>query len=194
MRYILASDMHSKKPSQESGVKSQELGVKKTRYSLLVTVLLATACCLLLTAYSSAEIIDRVVAYVDDTAITLSEFEKTYNEMRVAIKDITKEEVINSMINRVLLLHEARKMRLEAPTKDELIKDYIDIKIRSPIFVRESDIVEFYKTHIDRFKGVDYLRVRDEIESYLFEVKTNRRLQSHLEELRANAEIKIQLK
>jgi hypothetical protein len=134
-----------------------------------------------------------VVAYVDDTAITLSEFEETYNEMREAVKDITKEEAINSMINSVLLLHEARKMRLDAPTKEDLVKDYIDIKIRSLIFIRESDIRAFYEKNIDKFKGIDYLQVRDEIESYLFELETNRRLQSHLEQLRANAEIKIQL-
>jgi hypothetical protein len=134
-----------------------------------------------------------VVAYVDDTAITLSEFEDTYNEMREAVKDITQEETINSMINSVLLLHEARKMRLDAPTKEDLVKDYIDIKIRSLIFIRESDIRAFYEKNIDKFKGIDYLQVRDEIESYLFELETNRRLQSHLEQLRANAEIKIQL-
>jgi hypothetical protein len=175
--------MHSKKQ-----VSSRHYAV-----GTIIHFLLLTAYCLLLTAYSSAEIINRVVAYVDDTAITLSEFEETYNEMREAVKDITKEETINSMINSVLLLHEARKMRLDAPTKEDLVKDYIDIKIRSLIFIRESDIRAFYEKNIDKFKGIDYLQVRDEIESYLFELETNRRLQSHLEQLRANAEIKIQL-
>jgi len=190
VRYISASDMRF-------STKVQKCRSAKALIRITITLCFVFYCSTALLLHCSksyAEIIDRVVAYVDDTAITLSEFEKTYNEMQEEIKDITKEEAINSMINSVLLLHEARKMRLEAPTKDELIKEYIDIKIRSPIFVRESDVIEFYKIHIDRFKDIDYLQVRDEIESYLFELETNRRLQSHLEELRANAEIKIQLK
>jgi hypothetical protein len=179
--------MHSKKQSQESEVKKTGYWLLATGYWLLVTGYW------LLSTIAYAAIIDRVVAYVDDTAITLSEFEETHNDMREKIKDITKDEVINSMINRELLLREARRMRLDAPTKDELVKDYIDIKIRSLIFIREGDIRAFYENNIDKFKGVDYLRVRDEIESYLFELETNRQLQSHLEQLRANAEIKIQL-
>jgi len=183
VRYISASDMRFKK----------QAGSRRYAVGAIIYFLLFTAYCVMFTAHSSAEIITRVVAYVDDTAITLSEFKETYNEMREAVKDITKEEVINSMINSTLFLHEARKMRLDAPTKEELVNEYIDIKIRSLIFIRESDIIEFYEKNIDKFKGVDYLLVRDEIERYLFELEMNRRLKSHLEQLRANAEIKIQL-
>lgn len=141
-----------------------------------------------------AEVIDRAVAYVDDTAITLSEFQENYIKMKKTVTDITEEDVINSMINRLLLIKEAKKMKLEAPTDDELLKDYIDIKIGSLILIKEDAINRFYMEHTNEFKGRDYLSVRDEIEKYLFELETNRQLKRHLEELRNHAEVKVQLK
>lgn len=155
--------------------------------------------CLLLTLNSqlstvcSAEVLNRVVAYVDDSAITLSEFRETFVRMKMTVSNISAEEVIASMINRRLLLKEAAKMRLEAATKDELLKDYIDIKIKASILIREKDTERFYNEHREDFKGKDYASVRDEIDKYLFEMEVNRQLKKHIEDLRANAEIKVQL-
>lgn len=140
-----------------------------------------------------SEVIDRAVAYVDDTAITLSEFQENYIKMKKEAAGITEEDVINSMINRLLLIKEAKKIKLEAPTDDELLKDYIDIKIRSLIIIKEDAVKQFYMEHINEFRGRDYLSVRDEIENYLFEMQTNRQLKRHLEDLRANADIKINI-
>lgn len=156
-------------------------------------VLLHVICYSLLVTVCSAEVIDRVVAYVDDTAITLSEFQKTYATTKETVGSVSEEDVINSMINSLLLLKEARSMRLDAPTKDDMLKDYIDIKIKSAIIIREDEMESFYIKNIGNFKGKDYVSVRDEIEKYLFEAETNKRLKKHLEELRSNAEIKIQL-
>ncbi|GER94671.1 hypothetical protein A45J_2435 [hot springs metagenome] len=158
-----------------------------------IIILLATGYWLLSTIVC-ADVIDRVVAYVDDTAITLSEFKETYLKMKKTAMEITEEDVINSMINRLLLIKEAKKMKLEAHTDDELLKDYIDIKIRSLILIKESAINQFYMEHIKEFKGRDYLSVRDEIEKYLFELETNKQLKKHLEELRANSEVIVQIK
>ncbi len=197
MRYISASGMHSKDRGK---------GLKISSYSgicLLLPIanrLLPIACFLLLLTSNFllptcgyAELIDRVVAYVDDTAITLSEFQENYIKMEKTVAGTTEEEVINSIINRLLLIKEAKRMKLEAPTDDELLEDYIDIKIGSLILIKEDAINQFYTEHIDEFKGRDYLSVRDEIEKYLFEMETNRQLKRHLEELRAKAEVKIQL-
>lgn len=140
-----------------------------------------------------AEVVDRVIASVDDTAITLSEFEEQYATVAKKLKEVVGDEVLNSMINSLLLLNEAKKMRLEAPTKDEIVRDYIDIRIKAPIVIREEEIEAFYRAHADEFGGKEYIAVRDEIESYLFELETNRQLKKHLEELRRQAEIVIQL-
>ncbi len=195
MKYISALGMHFKdsniKDSNKLRVTSNKLKTKD-KYPLLVG-LLAACYLLLVTASCYAGLIDRVVAYVDETAITLSEFQKNYARTKETVSDISGENVLNSMINSLLLLKEAKKMRLEAPTKDEVIKEYIDVKIKSAIIIREEDVERFYREHTGDFKGKDYISVRDEIERYLFELETNRQLKKHLDELRSHAEIKIQL-
>ncbi len=140
---------------------------------------------------SHAIIIDRLAAYVDDTAITLSEFDIEFRKMTKATPDISKKEVMDSIINRILLIKEARKIRLDANTEDELVNLYLDIKIRSRLFVKEEEIVNFYKEYIGEFKGQDYLLVKDQIEYYLLEKELNDILKKHIEELRRNAEIKV---
>ncbi len=140
---------------------------------------------------SFAIIIDRLAAYVDDTAITLSEFDIEFQKMSKATPDISKKEVMDSIINRILLIKEAKKIRLDANTEDELVNLYLDIKIRSRLFVKDEEIMNFYKEYIGEFKGQDYLLVKDQIENYLLEKELNDILKKHIEELRRNAEIKV---
>ncbi len=141
----------------------------------------------------SAAIFDRVVAFVGDQAITLSEFREQYRNTLKVSPDVTGEDVINTMINRLLLVKEAKKYRIEAPTQDEMIRDYIDFKVRAFIRVGESDVEEFYRKNRNQFSGKDYDEVRGEIEKYLTEKELNERLKETLKELRKNAYIKIQL-
>jgi hypothetical protein len=136
---------------------------------------------------------DRVVAFVDNTAITLSELETTYNVTSKVTPDITKEEVLNTMINRILLLREADKLKLEAPAEDELLNEYIDLKIRAFIRIKEENLKDFYEKNYSNFQGKELDDVRDEIENYLIEEKVNQRLKSHINELREKACIKIKL-
>jgi hypothetical protein len=140
-----------------------------------------------------AEIRDRVVAFVDNDAITLSELEEQYNNTIQITPDITKEEVLNTMVNRLLLLREARKIKLEALTEDALLKEYIDLKIRAFIRVKEEDVVDFYEKHIDDFQENELETVREEIENVLLEKALNERLKSHINELKKKACVKIQL-
>lgn len=206
MRYISASGMHFK-GSNKSIVKSNEKFNSQQFNSSLITrhsslnnvtrcsllIILFSACCLLLAAYSHAVMIDRVIAYVDDTAITLSEFKENYEKMEKTMTDIKEEDIVNSLINRQILMNEAKRMKLEAPSDDEILKDYIDIKIGSLIFIKEDDIHKFYIENSAEFNGHDYLAVRDDIEKYLFNLEMNKQLKKHLEGLRADKEIKIHL-
>jgi outer membrane protein assembly factor BamA len=75
-------------------------------------------------------ITDRVVAFVDNTAITLSEFEDVYSNSLMATPGITKEEVLDTMVNRLLLIRKANRPRLEASSEDELLEEYIDLNLR----------------------------------------------------------------
>ncbi len=155
--------------------------------------LLCTVHCLLFTALSEAAIFDRVVAFVDDQAITLSELQEQFGVAKKLAPDITEEEVLNTMINRILLWRQAKKYRIEAPTRDAMIDEYVDLKVRAFIRVSEADIEEFYQKNQDKFAGKTLDSVRDEIEKYLTEKQLNSRLKETLKELRENAYVKIQL-
>jgi hypothetical protein len=172
-------------------VNSKELRMKQK--ALYIGMLLIT---LLFKLYASvhADIKDRVVAFVDNNAITLSELEAKYEETLKVTPAITKEEVLTTMVNRLLLLDEARKMKLEAPTEDALLKEYIDLKIRSFIRIKEEEITDFYKKHITEFHGRELDDVREDIEKYLTEKEVNERLKAHISELRERSCVRMQLK
>jgi hypothetical protein len=143
---------------------------------------------------AEAEIFDRVVAYVDDQAITLSELQEQVDISRKLAPDITEDEVLNTMINRLLLLREAKKYSIEAPSKEEILNEYIDLKVRAFIRVSERDMEVFYGTNQSKFGGKDYDEVREEIEKYLTEKELNERLKETLKELRKKAYVKVQLR
>ncbi len=176
---------------EKSAVKS----FPATCYWLLTTSLFLTltTCYLLLATCVYADILERVVAYVDDRAITLSEFNENAERTRKTLSNVSDVDIINSMINRLLLVQAAKKMRLEAPNEDELVREYTDIKIKASIIIEEEEIERFYSDNKDKFKGLDYFAVRDEIEKYLTEIETNKQLKKDIDELRAQADIRIQL-
>lgn len=147
----------------------------------------------LFTSHAEAVIFDRVVAFVDDQAITLSELREQFGVAKKLAPDITEEEVLDTMVNRILLWRQAKKYRIEAPTRDAMIDEYVDLKVRAFIRVSEADIEEFYKKNQDKFAGKTLDSVRDEIEKYLTEKQLNSRLKETLKELRQNAYVKIQL-
>ena len=136
---------------------------------------------------------DRVVAYVDTTAITLSELEKKHDETLHATPSVTREEVLSTMINRVLLLREARKIRLKSEDEDALMREYVDLKIRAFIRIPDEEIRAFYDTHVAEFEGKVLDEVREDVENLLIEQEVNERLKKHIGELRNLACIKIQL-
>jgi hypothetical protein len=142
----------------------------------------------------AAIIQDRVVAFVDNQAITLSEFRVQYENTVKISPSVTEEDVLNTIINRMVLLKEAKKYRIEAPTKEEVIKEYINLKIRAFLRVSDAEIEGFYRKNQAEFKGREYDEVRAEIENYLTEKLLNEKLMATLKELRKNAYIKIQLK
>jgi hypothetical protein len=82
---------------------------------------------------------------------------------------------------------------LEAPSEDELLKEYIDLKIRAFIRIKEEELVDFYNKNNSKFEGKELEVVRDYIENYLVEHGVNQRLKVHINELREKSCIKIQL-
>ncbi|MDQ7787250.1 MAG: hypothetical protein RDU01_06540 [Thermodesulfovibrionales bacterium] len=156
----------------------------------------STLCFLLFALCSSllAETIrDRLVASIDNTAITLSDLEEKYAATVKVLPDITREEVLNSMVNRMLLVREGQKIRIEAPSEDELMNEYIDLKIRAFIRIKDEEASEYYNSHREAFGEKELDDVREEIENYLTERELNDRLKFHLAELKKKACINIRL-
>jgi hypothetical protein len=83
---------------------------------------------------------------------------------------------------------------LEAPSEEDLLKEYVDLKIKAFIRIKEDEIKAFHDEHIANFEGRELDEVRDDIENYLSEKELNLRLKAHISELRDSACIKVQLK
>jgi hypothetical protein len=188
--FLKRMDSRLRTPDNEfRGQASGMTVIKRTFCDVVIIFLMLFAPCSLL----FAGIKDRVVAFVDAQAITFSELEMKFIESRKVKTDITKEEVLNTMINRVLLLREAKKIRLEAPSEEELLREYIDMKIRALIRVKEEEIHDYYNKHIENFEGKELEDMRDDIENYLIEHDLNERLKSHINELKEKTCVRIQL-
>ena len=158
----------------------------------VIHLLLATLSILLMSGIVVyAEISDRVVAFVDDQAITMSELDEQYKNTTKISSDITMGEVLETMINRILLLREARKYRIESASVEQVMSEYIDLKIRAFIRVGEDDIEKFYEENKADFAGKEFEDVRNEIDAYLTEKELNKRLKETLRELRKDAYIRI---
>lgn len=138
-----------------------------------------------------AEVIERVSAFIDDEAITLSELEDAFQKALKVKPDISHLEVLNTMINKTLILRDAKRLRLEAESDEAVIEQYIDLKVRAFINVPEKEIEDFFNKNRAEFKGLKLQDVRDKIEAYLKEKEVNERLKSHLEKLRSDSYIKI---
>ena len=161
---------------------------------ILACALLLVTCQLLLVTDGSTAVSDRVIAFVDDHAVTMSELDEQYQSTIKISPDITIEEVLDTMINKILILREARKYRIEAPSLEQVMNEYIDLKIRAFIRVGESDIEKFYRENESNFAGKEFEDVRDEIDKYLTEKELNERLKEVLRELRKDAYIRIFIK
>ncbi len=202
MSYISASVMHFKGRGQGSGDRGQEKinPVSCILHRTLFILLLFTVHCSLFTVVH-AEVLERIVAIVDDEVVMLSEFNETFKSTSARdyrIK-VTQKEVLDSLINRILLLKEAKRFNIEhasvIQTEDDdvLINEYIERRLRAFIYIPFDEIELFFKENKESFGGKDFYDVRDEIEEYLIEKELNKKLIKHIEELRKNAYIRIQL-
>lgn len=147
----------------------------------------------LLPAFVGAEVIDRVVAFIDDTAITQTELEDTYAETVKITPGATRLEALETMMNRRLLLREARKLRLKGENDSDILEQYINLKVKAFIRIEEDAVRKFYNENREKMGGMDYSSVRGDIERYLREIEVNRRLRDHLAELREKSYVKILL-
>ena len=164
---------------------------RKDRKTLYLFYLLFFTSYFLFPVCSSAVLIDRVVAFIDNRAITLRELEDSYEKAKKASPGITMKEALNTMINRRLLIDEAKKLKIEGKDDKEILDRFIEMKVRALIRIREEDMEDFYNKNKSEFKDKNFEDVRDRIEEYLTEKEVNILLEKHIRELRAKAYIKI---
>lgn len=136
------------------------------------------------------EVIDRIVFYVDNQAVTLRDFNRFSSEIKKKIQTISNREIVDLMINRTLLLKNARELFLEG-SDDEIINSFIDFRIKSKIIITENQLRDYYEKNKAQFEGRSYQSLREEIEKYLFERELNNKLKELIEELRKTSEIKV---
>ncbi len=152
-------------------------------------------------AYCHAELLERIVAIINDDVILLSEFSQAYKSASEYDHDVLEADVLDDMIDRFLLLKEARKFRLtssdneQGKAKDDnvIIKEYIDVRLKGFIHVPYEDVEYYYYQNMDGYSGKDFFDVRNEIEEYLIEQELNIKLLEYIEDLKRNAYIRIQL-
>lgn len=161
----------------------------------LLMIVAAISCFAVISAVihsaATAEVIERVVAVVNGTPITRSEFIETFEKSRGKSPAVTKQEVMQLMINRLIIYQEAKKMRLESPDIDDMIKEYLDIKVESTIIIKEADIESFYNKNKNEFSNKPYLSVHDDIEKYLYELEKNKRIKELINNLRERSNVRV---
>lgn len=137
-----------------------------------------------------AETINRVIAYVDNIAITLEDFRLELSKVKEKIPDINNEEILGILINRTILLKKARELFVEG-SEEDIINSYVDLKIKSSIIISENQIRQYYEDNKSKMENKPYISVRNDIEKYLFEKEFNKKLKEHIEELKEISDIKI---
>lgn len=164
---------------------------------LAARVFMFAAFCLLASAAVHGEVLERVVAIVNDDIILLSEFEITVDTARKADIMDSDEALLNEMINRLLLLKEAERLKIGKGSKKDaddnaVIKEYIDRRIKAFIHIPPDDIEYHYVWNREQFAGKEFYEVRDEIEKQLVDKVLSERLREYIKELRDGAFIRIQ--
>ncbi|MBI5099258.1 MAG: hypothetical protein HZB30_08470 [Nitrospirae bacterium] len=172
---------------------------KKIIFGSLIFILLLTSYFLLPTL-SRSEILERIVAIVNNNVILLSEYEDALEAARKSDQKVTEDVVLDEMINRILILEQAKRLSLgstsdstENVNDDKLIKEYIERRIKALIHIPIDEIESYYKNNRGRFAEKAFYEVKDEIEGYLVEGELKRKIAEHVEELRKKAYIRIQL-
>jgi len=167
-------------------------------YRLFIVLLLVTACCLL-PALSHSEILDRIVAIVNDNIILLSEYKGAIQAAEKSGKQLTDDMVLNEMIDRMLILEQAKRLRIDviedstgAVDKDRTINEYIERRIKAFVHVPIDKIESYYLNNKEQFGNKTFSEAKDEIEDRLAEGELKRKVAEHIADLRKKAYIRIQ--
>ena len=142
------------------------------------------------------------MAVVNDDVILLSEFREAFRSVEESGEKISEENYLDEMINKLLLLKEAKKFSFYISNKSDkavmdekaIINEYIDRRIKVFIRIPYDEIESYYSENKALFEGKEFYDVKDEIEEYLVGKELNTRVNEYIKDLRKKYYIRIQLK
>ena len=148
-----------------------------------------------LTGYVSSEVLDMVVAVVNDEVILLTELKIEISARKEFGSGLSAAEVLDDMINRLILLEEARKFMLNTTSEniDSIIALYVDRRIKAMIYIPFEELESYYADNRELYGDKEFYDVKDEIESYMIVNELKTRMLKHTQELRSRSYIRIQL-
>jgi hypothetical protein len=181
-------------------IKSRKFKMKLSVRIKIVFFLLLTSYFLLPT-YSQAVDLDRIVAIIDDDVILSSELEDAFLVAVMTDDGVTKDEVLEDMIDRFLLLKQAKRFRISSPGNggeinedDRIVNEYIEKRIRAVIYIPFEKMESYYMDNIESYGNRKFHKVKNEVEAELIEEELKTRLKKHVKELRGRAYIRVQVK
>ena len=137
------------------------------------------------------KILDRTVAFVDNEPILLGSLDFRYALAKKLAPGITKEEVLQTMINRALLLREARKIFPPAMSNEKAVREFTDFRIKAFVVVGEEAARDYYEKNKAMMGNAPYEQVRKKIERLLRAKEINKRLADYIRTLRQKADIRV---
>ena len=140
------------------------------------------------------EILDGTVALVGNEPILLSELLSRYALAKKLAPGITQAQVLQTMINRVLLLREARKIFPPTMSDEQAVREFTDFRIKAFVVVREEEARDYYEKNRAKMGNAPYEQVRGRIESILGAKEMNKRLADYIQALRQKADIRVFLR
>jgi hypothetical protein len=175
---------------------------RQTFYCCLISYVLCSVFCVLCAAFAHAEVLERIVAIVNDDVILLSEFKEAFRSVEESGEKISEKGFLDEMINNLLLLKEAKKFSFYISNKSDkavmdekaIINEYIDRRIKVFIRIPYDEIESYYSENKALFEGKEFYDAKDEIEEYLIGKELNIRVNEYIKDLRKKHYIRIQLK
>ena len=206
------NEMVEEQPAQEQPTQEQppqsKGGLKKRKIIVLVAIAVVILAGAFFYFFYLQSPTRQVLAKVNDEKITVEQFNKELAKVEPPlIRDMLREEpnnLLERIIVRIILLQEAKKQGISAPTKtykdteknplppdESIIVEFIGKKFSSPPEVNREEVEAFYKQYKDRMGGKSLKEVAPAIEQYIREAKQQEALGQFLEELRKNAKVEI---
>lgn len=136
-------------------------------------------------------IIEKVVAYVGDEAITLTDLCNYWKSLREVQPDININDALKAIVNRKIIIHKARELNLSGGSEDELIGLYIRFAIKPKVMVTKEEVKGYYQKYHDKLKGAPLESIEPQIITILKEKKTNELLKEHIEALKKRMSVGV---